>query len=357
VVKALFIASSESFAGKTVVALGLALKAMEEGLRVCYMKPIGIAETMVEGKLTDGDVVLMKKVLGLPHPYEVLCPIVVDEHFVEKLLKLGKQGKEEILKAYSQLKKDHDLLLIGGFRSVETGLVAGLSAPEIAKEIGAKVLLAVKATKEEFVDEVLLKKRFIESVGAKLQGAILTFIPYHLYHHVKEDMVPLLEMKGVKIYGLIQEVPALLNPTIREIVRSLNGEVLTAPEKIDNTYETILIGAMTCESALIYAKRVANKLVIVGGDRTDLLLSTLETPTVAIILTGGIHPGSRIIAKAEEKEVPLILVNYDTYTTVQMINKLSGRIKPEDTKRIEIVRELVTKNVNYRALFEDLSRD
>jgi len=355
--KALFITSSESFAGKTVVALGLALKAVEEGLKICYMKPIGLAETMVEGRLTDGDVVLMKKVLGLPHPYEVLCPILVDEHFVEKLLRLGGHGKEKILKAYHQIEKDHDFLLIGGFRSVETGLVAGLSAPEIAKELGAKILLTVKGTREDFVDEVLLRKRFIESVGAKLQGVILTFIPHHLRYHIQEDMVPLLEREGVKVYGLIQEVPALQNPTVREIVKSLNGEVLTAPEKIDNTYETILIGAMTCESALIYARRAANKLVIVGGDRTDLLLSTLETPTVAIILTGGIHPGSRIIAKAEEKGVPLILVNYDTYTTVQMINKLSGRIKPEDIKRIEIVRELVTKNVNCRAVFEDLSRD
>ncbi len=355
--KALFIASPESFAGKTVVALGLAFKAIEEKLRVCYMKPIGIAETMVEGKPTDEDVVLMKKVLGLPHPYEVLCPILVDEYFVEKLLKLGGRGMEEILKAYSLIEKDYNFVILGGFRSVETGLIAGLSAPEIAKKVNAKMLLTVKATTEGFVDKVLLKKRFIESLGVALQGVVLTFIPYHLRYHVKEDMVPLLEKAGVKVYGLIQEVPALLNPTIREIVTSLNGEVLTASEKINNTYETILIGAMTCESALIYAKRAANKLVIVGGDRTDILSSVLETPTVAVILTGGIHPGSRIIAKAEEKGVPLILVNYDTYTTVQMINRLSGRIKPEDMKRIEIARELVTKNVDCKAILEDLRND
>jgi BioD-like phosphotransacetylase family protein len=355
--KALFIASTESLAGKTVVALGLALKAMEEGLKACYMKPIGIADTMVEGKLTDGDVVLMKKVLGLPHPYEILCPVVVDEYFIEKLLKLGERGKEEIFKAYSQAEKDYDLVLLGGFKSVETGLVAGLSAPEIAKRTGAKILLTVKVTTEEFVDEILLKRKFIEGMGAKLQGVALTFVPYHLRYHVQEDIVPLLEKAGVRVYGLIQEVPALLNPTIREIVTSLNGEVLTAPDKIDNTYETILIGAMGCESALIYARRIANKLAIVGGDRTDLLLSVLETPTAAIVLTGGIHPGSKVIAKAEEKGVPLILVNYDTYTTVQMINRLSGRIKPEDTKRIGIAKELVAKNIDCKAVFEDLSRD
>ncbi|MEM0320047.1 MAG: DRTGG domain-containing protein [Candidatus Nezhaarchaeales archaeon] len=140
---------------------------------------------------------------------------------------------------------------------------------------------------------------------------------------------------------------------MREIVANLNGEVLTAPDKIDSTYETILIGAMGCESALIYARRAANKLVIVGGDRVDIILSTLETPTIAMILTGGIHPGSRVLAKAEEKGVPIILVNYDTYTTVQMISRLSGRIKPEDVKRISMVKELISRDVDYKAIMED----
>lgn len=352
--KKLFIASPEAFAGKTVVALGLALKAIEEKARVGYMKPIGLAGTTIDGRPTDEDVVLMKKVLGLPHPYEVLCPIVVDEHFIEKFLKLRNRGMEEIVRAYSQIHKDYDYLLFGGFKSTKSGLVAGLSVPEIAKKIEASILLVAKVTSEEVVDELLAEKQFVESMGARLQGAVLNFVPYYLHYHIKEDVVPLLEERGIRIYGIMQETPGLLNPTIREIVVNLNGEVLTAPDKIDSTYDTILIGAMGCESALIYARRAMNKLMIVGGDRTDVILSVLETPTAAMILTGGIHPGSRVLARAEEKGVPIILVNYDTYTTVQMISRLSGRIKPEDVKRINMVKELVSKSVDCKALLKDL---
>ncbi|MEM0232862.1 MAG: phosphotransacetylase family protein [Candidatus Nezhaarchaeales archaeon] len=350
--KKLFIASPKAYAGKTVVALGLALKAVEEGARVCYMKPIGLAGTTVDGRPMDEDVVLMKKVLKLPQPYEFLCPIVVDEYFVEKLIKLKDRGMEEIIKACSQMQKDCDYLLLGGFKSTKSGLVAGLSIPEIAKKIDANILLATKASSEEVVDELLVEKSFIESMGASLQGAVLNFVPHYLYYHFKEDIVPLLEERGIRVYGVLREVPSLLNPTIREIVANLNGEVLTAPDKIDNTYETILIGAMGCESALIYARRAANKLVIVGGDRVDIILSILETPTVAMILTGGIHPGLRVLAKAEEKGIPIILVNYDTYTTVQMISKLGGRIKPEDVKRINMVKELISRDVDYKAILE-----
>lgn len=353
-VKKLFISSPETFAGKTVIALGLALKAIEEKVKVCYMKPIGFAQTTIDGRPMDEDVVLMKKVLGLPHPYEVLCPITVDEYFVDRLFKLRDRAMEEIIKAYSQIQKDYDCLLLGGFKSTRSGLVAGLSVPEIAKKIDASIILVAKTSSEEVVDELLVEKKFIESMGARLQGAILNFVPHHLFHHVKEDIVPLLEEKGVQVYGVIQEVPSLLNPTIREIVVSLGGEVLTAPDRIDSTYDTILIGAMGCESALIYARRATNKLIIVGGDRTDVILSVLETPTTAMILTGGIHPGSRVLAKAEEKGVPIVLVNYDTYTTVKMISRLSGRIKPEDTKRISMVKELVSKNVDHKAILRDL---
>lgn len=353
-IKKLFIASPESFAGKTVIALGLALKAVEEKAKVCYMKPIGFAGTTIEGRPMDEDVVLMKKVLDLPHPYEVLCPIVVDEHFIEKLLKLRERGIEEIVKAYSQIQKDYDYLLLGGFKNTKSGLIAGLSVPEIARKIEASILLVARASSEDVVDELLAEKQFVEGMGARLLGVILNFVPYYLHYHIKEDVVPLLEEKGIRVYGIIQEVPSLLNPTIREIVASLNGEVLTAQDKIDGTYDTILIGAMGCESALIYARRAMNKLMIVGGDRTDVILSVLETPTAAMILTGGIHPGSRVLAKAEEKGIPIILVNYDTYTTVQMIGRLSGRIKPEDVKRINMVKELVSKSVDCRALLRDL---
>ncbi|RLF04864.1 MAG: hypothetical protein DRJ60_06505 [Thermoprotei archaeon] len=357
VAKGLFVTSPDIYTGKTIVTLGLALYAKEERAKISYMKPIGWAGTTIEGKPMDEDVVLMKSILDLPHPYDVLCPIVVDMHFVEKLLKMGAQGMELIAKSYDQVQGDYDYVLLGGLRDTKMGLSAGLSAPEIAARLNANILLVVKALSDEFVDKVLADKKLIEMLGAKLQGVVLNFVPYYLQHHIREDVAPLLENKGIKIYGVIPEIPGLLNPTVREIAEELRGEILTATDKIDATYDMILVGAMGCESALMYARRSANKLVIVGGDRSDIILSVLETPTVALVLTGGIYPGSRVIAKAEEKGVPLILVSYDTYTTVQLIHKISGRIKPQDTKRINMVKENVPKYVDYKAILDDLKVD
>lgn len=353
-VRGLFITSTEAGAGKTMVALGLALYARERGVRTSYIKPIGLASTVSEGRAMDEDVVLMKTLLDLPHPYEVLCPLVVDVHFVERLLKIGYRGMELIMRSYDQVQRDYDIVLLGGFRDVSAGLLSGLSAPEIAAKLNSTMLLITRASSDEFIDKVLACKKLIEILGAKLQGVILNFVPYYLQRHIKEDIIPLLESNGMKVYGAIPEISGLLNPTIRDIAEELRGEVLTAIDKIDATYETILVAAMGCESALIYARRAANKLVIVGGDRTDIILSVLETPTIGIVLTGGIHPGSRVIAVAEQKGVPLVLVNYDTYTTIQMIHRISGKIKPQDIKRVSIVRENILKHVDCRAILEDM---
>ncbi|RLF09892.1 MAG: hypothetical protein DRJ62_05925 [Thermoprotei archaeon] len=352
-VKGIYVTSPDVYAGKTIVALGLSLCLLDEGFRVGYMKPIGWAGTSVEGRPMDEDVILMKSVLNLPHSYDVLCPIIVDMHFVEKLIKIRDRGMDVIAKSYEEVKKGFDVVVIGGLRDTKMGLSAGLSAPEISARLGASILLVVKASSDEFVDKVLAEKRLIEMFNAKLQGVILNFTPYYLQQHVKEDMVPLLEERGVKVYGVIPETPGLLNPNVREIAEALKGEILAATDKVDATYDTILVGAMGCESALTYARRSANKLVILGGDRSDLILSVLETPTVAMVLTGGIYPSSKVMAKAEEKGVPLILVNYDTYTTVQMIHRISGRIKPQDSKRIGMVKKLFPQYVDWRSIMSD----
>lgn len=352
--KSIFITSPDVYTGKTIVALGLALYSKERGVKTGYMKPIGWAGAAIENKPMDEDVILMKEALGMPQPYDLLCPIIVDVHFVEKLLRLGARGLDLVANSYEKLCSEYSLLILGGLRDTKMGLCAGLSAPQIASRLKARILLVAKAASDDFVDKVLSDKRLIEMLGAKLQGVILNFVPYYLFNHVKEDMVPILEENGIKVYGILPEVPGLVNPTVREIAEELKGEVLTAHHKADSTYETILVGAMGCESALTYARRSANKLIIVGGDRSDLILSILETPTAAVVLTGGIYPGSRVIAKAEEKGVPLVLVNYDTYTAVQLINKVSGRIKSYDVKRISLVKEAMPKYVDCKTIVEEL---
>jgi BioD-like phosphotransacetylase family protein len=50
----------------------------------------------------------------------------------------------------------------------------------------------------------------------------------------------------------------------------------------------------------------------------------------------------------------VLLVPYDTYTTVREIANLSGRIKPWETKKIELAKNLVHEYVDWRSIVNAL---
>ncbi|MCD6530271.1 hypothetical protein J7L06_08330, partial [Candidatus Bathyarchaeota archaeon] len=158
------------------------------------------------------------------------------------------------------------------------------------------------------------------------------------------------EKRNLHVWGVIPYHSTITAPTVEELVKVLNGEVLVGEENLSNVVEGFLIGAMRPESAISYFRRYPRKAVITGGDRPDIALAAMETDTSAIILTGNLHPRVRVLAKAKEKGIPIVLVSYDTYTTVQKVQEISGKIKAGDTKRINLAKELVKKHVDFQGL-------
>ncbi|MBC7106242.1 MAG: hypothetical protein H5T97_09900, partial [Firmicutes bacterium] len=111
---------------------------------------------------------------------------------------------------------------------------------------------------------------------------------------------------------------------------------------------------MTIESALGYFRRAANKAVVTGGDRAEIALAALETSTSVLILTGGLYPDVRVVARAEERGVPVILVYYDTFTTVEKMGTVARHLRPEDRNAIAIARENVARYCDLGGLLEVL---
>jgi len=119
--------------------------------------------------------------------------------------------------------------------------------------------------------------------------------------------------------------------------------------------EAVLIGAMTPESATRYFRKARNELVITGGDRTDIVFAALEAGASALILTGNLYPSVKIFPRADDLSVPIILVPYDTYTTLQQVQRIVGRIKPRDKRRIGRAEKLVRENVDWRQILSTAS--
>jgi predicted transcriptional regulator len=67
---------------------------------------------------------------------------------------------------------------------------------------------------------------------------------------------------------------------------------------------------MNADKAIEYFKKSKNKAVIVGGDRPDIILAALETPTACVVLTGGLYPNDILLAKAEEMKIQRRYIQY-----------------------------------------------
>ncbi|MFW9982236.1 MAG: DRTGG domain-containing protein [Candidatus Thorarchaeota archaeon] len=81
--------------------------------------------------------------------------------------------------------------------------------------------------------------------------------------------------------------------------------------------------------------------MITSGDRSDICLTALETDTNLLILTGGMDPDIRTIARARELDVPIMITAHDTYTTNQLVDNLIGTVTGDNREKLAIVEKMV----------------
>ncbi|MEM3989454.1 MAG: DRTGG domain-containing protein [Desulfurococcaceae archaeon] len=198
---------------------------------------------------------------------------------------------------------------------------------------------------------MLLYEDFMEKHGYRIHGVLLNGVQPPFIERVRELLVPALESAGIKVFGIISERRALLAPTVRDIVEALGAEVLEGESFLSNVIEDVLIGAMSPENALKWFRRAVNAAIITGGDRSDLILQAIETKPSVIILTGNLYPSIKVLVKAREVGIPVLLVPYDTYTTVEKLSEAQSIITPESlkVKGNEIV-DVIEKSVDWKSV-------
>ncbi|MHA2042336.1 MAG: DRTGG domain-containing protein, partial [Candidatus Thorarchaeota archaeon] len=141
--------------------------------------------------------------------------------------------------------------------------------------------------------------------------------------------------------GVIYQRRELFSPTVRDILRALEGQMITGDDKLDLLIDRFLVGSMAPENALKWFRRAKDKAVITSGDRSDICLAALETDTNLLILTGGMGPDIRTLSRAKELGIPIMMTAHDTYTTGQLVDRLVGMVSPENKEKIAIVQQIV----------------
>jgi hypothetical protein len=348
----LYVGSTGGYSGKSLVSMGLGHKFKKDGFRVGYFKPVGILPVKVGNILTDNDAWRIYRALELKDPISEICPVVLtQELFVKGYLKEVKGLIGKVVRSYQKLSENKDIILIGGYGSIYTGSVLGVQGLKVITRLKSKVIVIVKYEGEYIVDYILQAKK---DLGDKFIGAILNKVTPEYKQGVNDYIVPFLNIKGIDIIGIIPYDPIVGSITVEELNEMLGGKVLCCHDRLNNLVERFLIGAMQVDKAIEYFKRTRNNAVIVGGDRADIQLSAIESGTECLILTGELYPGEIIIARAEQKNIPILVVRDDTYSVAKKLERLSVRLRLRDKVKVDRGINLVMENVNFPLLYKKL---
>ncbi|NLZ38621.1 MAG: phosphotransacetylase family protein [Firmicutes bacterium] len=338
--------------GKTAIALGLALKLREQGIKVSYFKPLD--PTKGTREKTDDDVVLLKEVLDLPYDDSILSPVQTSpSHLSWETNQATNNYAEKIKNAYEQVAKDADVVIVDGSLSPYTAASLGLDAISLAKMLNSAFIYVIPLEDDYSLDKTIFYNDYFRLSGINFLGNIFNNVDRTLLDKTRGIYTPLLEKLGHPVLGVIPQKVEIAAPTVREYYEALGGKLLTSSENgMSRLVEEVVVGSMTIEGALGYLRRAQNKAVITGGDRSDMAITALETNTSVLILTGGLYPDVSVISKAAEKDVPIILVHYDTYTAIEKMHEVSRRILPSDTKAVKIALENIEKHCNWEAVVD-----
>ena len=349
--KYLLIGSTESYSGKSSTILGLSHQLQQKGLDIAYGKPLGNCLGETEATVVEQDVQFVTQSLELPHNRIWPTVLAMDEATIQRRLRGEDQTDyRHSLAQYLQM-PGGDLVLLEGPGTLEEGNLFDLSLLQISQEVDAAVLLVARYRSALSVEALSSAK---QRLGDRLIGVLINDIPADQQSSVENGMRPFLERQGIPVLGMLPKSELLRSVSVEELVNQLQAVVLCRPDRLDSMVESLAIGAMNVSSALKYFRKRRNMAVVTGGDRQEIQLAALETSTQCLILTGQLPPPTFILNKAEELEIPILSVDLDTLTTVEIVNRTFGQVRLHEPIKVQCMRELIAKHFDVDRLLSQM---
>jgi BioD-like phosphotransacetylase family protein len=335
---------------------------MQRGIGVRFGKPLAAADADSDGvadaltaadDLIDQDVRFVGRILGLRDDQLIAAVHRHSSGRSQRRLLDAELSAGPGLEALRQqlVAASPGLTLLEGPGSLSEGLLYGLSLVQVARGLQAPVVLVHPWNDSDSIDPLLQAR---EQLGDLLAGVVLNGVVPEQVAGLQQELVPALERLGLPVLGVMPRSPLLRSVTVEELSRRLNAEVLCCRDRLDLLVETLSIGAMNVNSAMEFFRRRRNMAVVTGADRTDIQLAALEASTQCLILTGAGDPLPQLISRAEELEVPLLKVEHDTLTTVEVIENTFGHVRLQESVKATYAFRLVEEHCDFEALFARL---
>jgi BioD-like phosphotransacetylase family protein len=338
--KTIVVGSTHKSAGKTSLIVGLAKAA---GKASGYMKPLGDRLLYRKKRLWDYDAALVTNVFNLEgNPEEMTIGF---EHSKLKYMYDEAGMKQKLSEMRDVAGEAKDMVFVEAGESLAYGSSLNLDPVALAALLDARLVLVAGGSESTIVDDVAYLKRYVDLSGIDFAGIIINKVR-NLEDYKSTHLADVTAL-GIGVLGVVPFEGEMTKLSVGHLAERLLAKVIAGEEGLGRKVNAIMVGAMSTNAALqnpLFKKE--GKLVITGGDRTDLVIAAIESNTSGIILTNNALPPSNIVSKAQERGIPLLLVPFDTYQTASQIENIDPLMTKDDSRKMELITQLVKEHVS-----------
>ena len=360
IMKTLFISSVNDAAGKNMVIAGIGKKMLGDKYQVGFLKPLANKPHPYERITSDEDALFFRNIFNLEDQVKHLTSLVLNDELFRNIISGNEKIEllEKVKESMAKLSPDKDILLVKGLGRFYRGSSLGLSEHSLIRDFNWPTILIDGFQANRFalpidiIDGFIMAKKVL---GNLLSGVIFNYVPDNQIEYLKNKIVPFLQKKHqIETLGIIPALPRLKALSIREIQTMLKAELLSGIDKEDSTVEEFCISTMNMENDIKYFRDTKCNAVIVSGDRVEIQLAALESQIECLILTGKLYPPDIVLSKAEELNVPVLVVRDTSLETSRKIERLKKHFGLYTPSKIDEAIKLVQKHVNIKTIYKKL---
>lgn len=336
----LVVTSMRQGAGKTSVIIGLA-RAFNKNTG--YMKPFGERLIYKKKQLWDYDAALIANIFEMDVQGENMS---LGFHPLKLMSMLDETSTGERLRElFTEIGDKKDIVFIEAGKDITYGSSIYLDAVSLAKSLDANLLVVASGSEDTIFDDITFLKKRVQLENITLAGVIINKVVN--MSEFNDVYLPGIKKMDVNVAGIIPYYKELSFFSVRYLADKLFAKVIAGENNLEGIIENVFIGlASVTEASKEPEFQAKNKIVITSGDRSDMIVAALDTRSAAVVLTNNILPQANIIAKAEQMNIPLLLVPFDAFSTAKKIDDMEPLPTKNDKEKISLVEKMIREHVD-----------
>jgi dethiobiotin synthase len=360
---AIYIAATGQNVGKTTLCLGLLSGLKKRYGSVGFCKPVGQELVRTEdGYDVDKDAVLFKDYFNLSSPYTTISPVHCPSGFTRNFLDQKVDGDnllKQVIEAWTNLRQEHDFMLVEGTGHVGVGSLFNLNNARVAKQLNLEMVIIATGGIGSAFDELSLNIEMCRSLNVPVKGIILNKVLDEKREMILEYFPKALSRWNIPLIGCIPYTPLLSKPSMKDFSNLFKSRFICGENHAFRHFAEIRLVAGSLESFLEEMK--PNQLVITPACREDIIIATVGKHLRekherkndwqgGIILTGQNPAREELLNRFVNLDIPIIYAPLCTFDVMKKVSTFNAKILREDTEKVQEAIQTVESHVDFDLL-------